>query len=84
MSIRWCSPRTFFFYIPLIDMGLFKDRVVAMGKPHATTPFEPLDIASRFRQLRVCVVPFLAFNILGFPAFAENDGRWFLSPEGAN
>ena len=27
--------------------------------------------------------PFFAFNILGFPAFAENDGRWFLSPEGA-
>ena len=25
----------------------------------------------------------LAFNIHGFPAFAENDGRWFLSPEGA-
>ncbi len=24
----------FFFYFPLIDMGLFKDRVVAMGKPH--------------------------------------------------
>jgi hypothetical protein len=22
------------FYIPLIDMSLFKDRVVAMGKPH--------------------------------------------------
>jgi hypothetical protein len=22
------------FYFPLIDVGLFKDRVVAMGKPH--------------------------------------------------
>jgi hypothetical protein len=26
-------------------------------------------------QLRVCGVPFLAFNIHGFPAFAENDGH---------
>ena len=34
----------FFFYFPLIDMGLFKDRVVAMGKPTATTPFATLDL----------------------------------------
>ena len=26
----------------------------------------------------------LSFNILGFPAFTKNDGRWFLSPEGGN
>ena len=36
----------------------------------------------RLRQLRVYGVSFLAFNIHGFPAFAENDGLWFLSPEG--
>ena len=29
--------------------------------------------AHRLGQLRVCGVPFLAFNISGFPAFAEND-----------
>ena len=40
--------------------------------------------APRFRQLRVCGVPFLAFNIDGFQAYTDNDGRWFLSPEGAN
>ena len=27
----------FFFYFPLIDMCLFKDRVVAMGKPHCNS-----------------------------------------------
>jgi len=26
-----------FFYFPLIDMGLFKDRGVAMGKPHCNS-----------------------------------------------
>jgi hypothetical protein len=25
------------FYFPLIDVGLFKDRVVAMGKPHCNS-----------------------------------------------
>ncbi len=41
-------------------------------------------VAPRFRQLRVCGVLFLAFNIDGFQAYTDNDGRWFLSPEGAN
>jgi hypothetical protein len=39
MSIRWCraGPTPFSyssFYFPLFNMVLFKDRVVAMGKPH--------------------------------------------------
>ena len=38
-ALRFASPgfNLHHFYFPLIDVGLFKDRGVAMGKPHCNS-----------------------------------------------
>jgi hypothetical protein len=48
-ALRFASPgfKLHHFYLPLIDVVLFKEEELRWGSPTATTPFEPFGLAPK-------------------------------------